>query len=130
MLRSNAIDGITISSGLCIFRFEQSRATLAPNCTVQESNEWPDPIRSLTVSNARGNIYIYKEFFFILLNISNIEQALSVYGPALKEVIHEEFGDGVVSAIDFTVKVEREPNPAGDRVRLTWSGKFLPYKNF
>lgn len=53
-----------------------------------------------------------------------------MYGPALKEVIHEEFGDGVVSAIDFTVKVEREPNPAGDRVRLTWSGKFLPYKNF
>lgn len=53
-----------------------------------------------------------------------------MYGPALKEVIHEEFGDGVVSAIDFSVKVEREPNPAGDRVRLTWSGKFLPYKNF
>lgn len=59
-----------------------------------------------------------------------IQQALGVYGPALKELIHEEFGDGIMSAIDFTVSMEREPNPAGDRVKLTWSGKFLPYKEF
>lgn len=57
-------------------------------------------------------------------------QALGVYGPALKELIHEEFGDGIMSAIDFTVKMEREANTSGDRVKLTWSGKFLPYKEF
>lgn len=57
-------------------------------------------------------------------------QALGVYGPALKELIHEEFGDGIMSAIDFTVNMEREPSPSGDRVKLTWSGKFLPYKEF
>lgn len=57
-------------------------------------------------------------------------QALGVYGPALKELIHEEFGDGIMSAIDFTVKMERESDPGGDRVKLTWSGKFLPYKEF
>lgn len=57
-------------------------------------------------------------------------QALGIYGPALKELIHEEFGDGIMSAIDCTVNMEREPNPAGDRVKLTWSGKFLPYTEF
>lgn len=60
----------------------------------------------------------------------NSQQALGVYGPALKEIIHEEFGDGIVSAIDFNIKVERENDPAGDRCRLIWSGKFLPYKKF
>lgn len=59
-----------------------------------------------------------------------IWQALGVYGPAMKEIIHEKFGDGIMSAIDFTVKVDREENPDGDRVKLTWSGKFLPYKSF
>ncbi|KAI6178465.1 Cyanate hydratase [Aphelenchoides besseyi] len=57
-------------------------------------------------------------------------EAIGVYGPALKELIHEEFGDGIMSAIDFSVHMEREPNPMGDRVKLTWSGKFLPYKKF
>lgn len=57
-------------------------------------------------------------------------KALGVYGPALKEIIHEKFGDGIMSAIDFTVKVDREENQNGDRVKLTWSGKFLPYKSF
>jgi cyanate lyase len=55
---------------------------------------------------------------------------LNVYGPALKELIHEEFGDGIMSAVDFTVAMEREQHPMGDRVKLTWSGKFLPYKKF
>lgn len=53
-------------------------------------------------------------------------EALGVYGPALKEVINEEIGDGVVSAIDYSIKVEKD----GDRVKLIWSGKFLPYKSF
>ncbi|XP_031640881.1 uncharacterized protein LOC116352431 [Contarinia nasturtii] len=59
-----------------------------------------------------------------------LHEALGVYGPALKEIIHEEFGDGIMSAIDFTVKVEREVDPAGDRVKLVLNGKYLPYKKF
>ena len=52
------------------------------------------------------------------------------YGPTWKELINEEFGDGIMSAIDFNMSLEREPNPAGDRVRITMSGKFLPYKRY
>ena len=52
------------------------------------------------------------------------------YGLTWKELIHEEFGDGIMSAIDFNMQIEREPNPAGDRVRITMSGKFLPYKRY
>ncbi|GBQ24833.1 cyanase [Gluconacetobacter sacchari] len=55
-------------------------------------------------------------------------EIVSVYGPAIKELIHEEFGDGIMSAIDFRLDIEREPHAAGDRVNVTMSGKFLPYK--
>ncbi len=55
-------------------------------------------------------------------------EAMMVFGPSMKEYIHEEFGDGIMSAIDFDLKMEREPNDAGDRVRITMSGKFLPYR--
>jgi cyanate lyase len=50
------------------------------------------------------------------------------YGPTWKALINEEFGDGIMSAIDFNMNIEREPDPKGDRVRITMSGKFLPYK--
>jgi cyanate lyase len=52
------------------------------------------------------------------------------YGPTWKALIHEEFGDGIMSAIDFNMSLEREPNPAGDRVKIQMSGKFLPFKRF
>jgi cyanate lyase len=52
------------------------------------------------------------------------------YGPTLKALINEEFGDGIMSAIDFSMNIEREPDPKGDRVKITMSGKFLPYKRF
>jgi cyanate lyase len=55
-------------------------------------------------------------------------EALSVYGPALKELIHEEFGDGIMSAINFTLSVERRPHADGDRVRVVLDGKFLDYR--
>ncbi|MBV0890035.1 cyanase [Komagataeibacter oboediens] len=57
-------------------------------------------------------------------------EMISVYGPAIKELIHEEFGDGIMSAIDFKMHIEREPDPAGDRVHVNISGKFLPYKKY
>ena len=53
-----------------------------------------------------------------------------VYGGAIKEVIHEKFGDGIMSAIDFTMEVDKEEDPRGDRVVVTMNGKFLPYKKW
>ncbi|WP_199431994.1 cyanase [Qaidamihabitans albus] len=55
-------------------------------------------------------------------------EALSVYGPALKELIHDEFGDGIMSAINFRVGFSRRPDPEGDRVVVTFDGKFLDYR--
>lgn len=57
-------------------------------------------------------------------------EIMQVYGFPLKDVIQEMFGDGIMSAIDFTMQVEKEPDPKGDRVRITMSGKFLPYKKW
>jgi cyanate lyase len=55
-------------------------------------------------------------------------EIVQVYGTTLKELIHEEFGDGIMSAIDFEMDMERLPDPRGDRVKLTMHGKFLPYR--
>ena len=57
-------------------------------------------------------------------------EVIVVYGTSLKELIHEEFGDGIMSAIDFKMDLQREPDPAGDRVRIVMSGKFLSYKEY
>jgi len=57
-------------------------------------------------------------------------ELISVYGTTFKALIHEEFGDGIMSAIDFKMDMQREANPAGDRVSITMSGKFLPYKTY
>jgi len=57
-------------------------------------------------------------------------EIMQVYGMPLKAVIHEKFGDGIMSAIDFTLEVDKEQDPKGDRVRVTMSGKFLPYKKW
>jgi len=57
-------------------------------------------------------------------------ELVQVYGTTWKELIQEEFGDGIMSAIDFEMAIERQPDPKGDRVKLTLSGKFLPYKEY
>ena len=57
-------------------------------------------------------------------------ELISVYGTTFKELIHEEFGDGIMSAIDFKMDLKREANPMGDRVSIVMSGKFLPYKTY
>ena len=57
-------------------------------------------------------------------------EIMQVYGMPMKAVIHEKFGDGIMSAIDFTLDVEKETDPKGDRVRVVMSGKFLPYKKW
>jgi cyanate lyase len=57
-------------------------------------------------------------------------ELVMVNGPAWKALIEEEFGDGIMSAIDFDMELERLPHPKGDRVKITMSGKFLPYKYY
>ena len=57
-------------------------------------------------------------------------ELVSVYGTTFKALIHEEFGDGIMSAIDFKMDLKREAHPAGDRVSIMMSGKFLPYKTY
>ena len=57
-------------------------------------------------------------------------ELVMVNGPAWKALIEEEFGDGIMSAIDFDLQMERQPDPRGDRVKITMSGKFLPYKYY
>ena len=57
-------------------------------------------------------------------------EIVSVYGTTIKELIHEEFGDGIMSAIDFSMDIQREADPKGDRVNVVLSGKFLPYKTY
>jgi cyanate lyase len=60
--------------------------------------------------------------------IYRMYEIMQVYGFPFKAVVHEKFGDGIMSAIDFTFDVEKEEDPKGDRVKVTMSGKFLPYK--
>jgi cyanate lyase len=57
-------------------------------------------------------------------------ELVNVYGTTFKELIHEEFGDGIMSAIDFKMDLAREPDPKGDRVSITMSGKYLQYKTY
>ena len=62
--------------------------------------------------------------------IYRLYELVNVYGMTIKELIHEEFGDGIMSAIDFKMDIVREPDPKGDRVVMTMNGKFLPYKTY
>jgi cyanate lyase len=57
-------------------------------------------------------------------------ELVQVYGTTWKELIQEEFGDGIMSAIDFDMTMERQADPKGDRVKISMTGKFLPYKRF
>ena len=57
-------------------------------------------------------------------------EVIGVYGDTIKELIGEKFGDGIMSAIDFSMDIDKEKNPAGDRVVITMNGKFLPYKSW
>jgi cyanate lyase len=62
--------------------------------------------------------------------IYRFHEITQVYGTTIKALIHEMFGDGIMSAIDFTMDIERAPDPHGDRVKVTYNGKFLPYKKW
>ena len=77
------------------------------------------PYRGSGVTMPPTDPLIYRFYELVMIN-----------GPAWKALIEEEFGDGIMSAIDFEFDFEREPNPKGDRVRITISGKFLPFKYY
>lgn len=57
-------------------------------------------------------------------------EIMQAYGYPIEEIIHEKFGDGIMSAIDFTLDIEKVEDPKGDRVKVTMNGKFLPYKKW
>src|SRR5436309_6206557 len=77
------------------------------------------PMRGEGVPMPPTDPLIYRFYELVLVN-----------GPAWKALIEEEFGDGIMSAIDFDLTMERLPNPKGDRVKITMSGKFLPFKYY
>lgn len=62
--------------------------------------------------------------------IYRLYEAVAIYGPSIKEVVQEQFGDGIMSAIDFSIDVDKEEDPRGDRVVIVFNGKFLPYKTW
>lgn len=62
--------------------------------------------------------------------VYRLYEIVGVYGETIKELIGEKFGDGIMSAIDFSMDIDKEENPAGDRVKITMNGKFLPYKSW
>jgi cyanate lyase len=62
--------------------------------------------------------------------IYRLYELVMVYGTTIKDLIHEEFGDGIMSAIDFEMDLQRLPDPKGDRVKIVMHGKFLPYKTY
>jgi len=78
-------------------------------------------------------MYPYKHWSFTIPQdplVYRLYEIVGVYGETLKEIIHEKFGDGIMSAIDFSMTVGKVENPAGDRVVITMNGKFLPYKSW
>jgi cyanate lyase len=77
------------------------------------------PMRGAGVPMPPTDPLIYRFYELVMIN-----------GPAWKALIEEEFGDGIMSAIDFDLQMERLPNPKGDRVKITMSGKFLPFKYY
>ncbi len=78
-------------------------------------------------------MFPYKQWSFEIPQdplIYRLYEVVGVYGETLKEIIHEKFGDGIMSAIDYSMTVDKEENPNGDRVVITMNGKFLPYKSW
>ncbi len=62
--------------------------------------------------------------------IYRLYEIVGVYGETIKQIIHDKFGDGIMSAIDFSMHIEKVPDPKGDRVKITMNGKFLPYRTW
>jgi cyanate lyase len=87
----------------------------------------PDEAKLLTTSPNRGEGMVMPPTDPLIYRFYELVQN---YGHTWKQLIEEEFGDGIMSAIDFNMSIEREPDPKGDRVKIAMSGKFLPYKRY
>jgi len=87
----------------------------------------PEVAVSLTKPPFRGEETIMPPRDSVIYRFYEI---ILVYGPAIKELIHEKFGDGIMSAIDFEMDIQRVEDPKGDRVVVTMNGKFLPYRKW
>lgn len=87
----------------------------------------PELVDALTTSPLKGSLDPVIPTDPLIYRFYEIMQ---VYGIPMKEVIHEKFGDGIMSAIDFTLNVDKVEDPKGDRVKVTMCGKFLPYKKW
>ncbi len=87
----------------------------------------PEEAAWLTVSPERGSTVLMPPTDPLIYRFYELIQN---YGTTWKALIEEEFGDGIMSAIDFNMSIEREPDPKGDRVKIGMSGKFLPFKRY
>ncbi len=87
----------------------------------------PEEARLLTTSPHRGEGMVMPPTDPLIYRFYELVQN---YGPTWKQLIEEEFGDGIMSAIDFNMSIDREPDPKGDRVKISMSGKFLPFKRY
>ena len=100
--------------------------TAAQASTVQELLDLDDAVtEALQMQPYRGPL---NEDVMSDPTIYRFHEAVMVYGPTIKELIHEEFGDGIMSAINFQLDIQRRAHPDGDRVVVTFDGKFLDYK--
>ena len=87
----------------------------------------PDVAASLQEIPSKGSVGMTVPVDPLIYRFHEITQ---VYGTTLKAIIHEMFGDGIMSAIDFTLDVQKQEDPKGDRVVVVMNGKFLPYKKW
>jgi cyanate lyase len=101
--------------------------TLLAALGLADSAEAPQLLEALTTYPVKGALDPQVPTDPLLYRFHEI---LQVYGLPLKDVIQEQFGDGIMSAIDFTLTVDRQPDPKGDRVVVTMNGKFLPYRKW
>lgn len=87
----------------------------------------PEVEKALQMPSVKGSI---EQVVPVDPLIYRFYEIMQVYGLPMKEIIHEKFGDGIMSAIDFTIDIQKEADPKGDRVVVTFNGKFLPYKKW
>ncbi|BAQ65118.1 cyanase [Geminocystis sp. NIES-3709] len=108
--------------------YRQATANESEAKTILETLDLPlELVEELTIPPVKGSLDPVIPTDPLIYRFYEIMQ---VYGMPLKDVIQEKFGDGIMSAIDFTLDVEKIPDPKGDRVQVVMCGKFLPYKKW
>src|ERR1700730_2376315 len=138
ILAAKAAKGVTFDQNARALGSTKNRVTSAllgqstmsreePNKAVEALGLGPDVAAALQTISSRGSIGKDVPVDPLIYRFHEITQ---VYGTTLKAIIHEMFGDGIMSAIDFEMDVQKKEDPKGDRVVITMNGKFLPYKKW